>query len=344
MSAAGWRLWWTSDVTAAPTLEMLWEANDPGEVLRTRFGFSDGAAGCSWVTSALAQQWGVVVDSCERIVMSDHNALAWVTTPSGRMVLKWSVASTRFPRLQALALLTDWLADKGLPVSRPIAALDGRLQVDVNGASLSLQHEINGELLDTTDPAQVREAGVTLSRLHDALASYHGPLRIPGLTVPPAPLDRQVSDWLDSCPDHIPATALDVLRRLLATASADTVPLQLVHGDYRSANVFVGGSNIVAVIDFEEARIDHRVVELARSAVLLGTRFRNWGPVASEVHAALLDGYETHRQLTPVEVSWWKPLVLWHSLMMMPSGDDPAGWTASALSQTAERQHLQMTT
>jgi len=42
--------------------------------------------------------------------------------------------------------------------------------------------------------------------------------------------------------------------------------------------VLFAGADVAAVIDFEEARLDHRIDELARSAVLLGTRFHNWAP------------------------------------------------------------------
>lgn len=319
--------------THVPTLEMLWEANDPGAALEKRFGFSDGAAAGRWVVTTLDEYWGVRVDSCERIVISDHNALAWVGTPSGRMLAKCSVAPERFPRLAALARLTAWLDGEGLPVSAPVVALDGSLQVEIDGASLSLQREIVGDLLDTTEPDQVRAAGAVLARLHGALAVYPDPDRVPELVAPSTPLAAQVTGWLDSCPEHIPATARDALRRLVVDAPLDPLPTQLVHGDFRSANVLSAGSDVAAVIDFEEARFDHRIVELARSAVMLGTRFRDWGPVSAEVRAGFLDGYQSERQVTPAEARWWDVLVLWYSLVLMPSGDDPTGWGSEALRQ-----------
>lgn len=52
---------------------------------------------------------------------------------------------------------------------------------------------------------------------------------------------------------------------------------------FRSSNVLCAGPKIAAVIDFEEARLDHCIDEVARSAVMLGTRFRNWGPVSADV-------------------------------------------------------------
>ncbi|GAA3519235.1 hypothetical protein [Nocardioides daeguensis] len=83
----------------APALEMLWEAHDPDEALDGRFGFSDGESATRWVAAMLNEHWGVRIHSCDRIVMSDHKALAWVHTPSGRMLAKWSVVPRRFQQL-----------------------------------------------------------------------------------------------------------------------------------------------------------------------------------------------------------------------------------------------------
>nr|WP_200837739.1 phosphotransferase [Ruania rhizosphaerae] len=126
------------------------------------------------------------------------------------------------------------------------------------------------------------------------------------------------------------------LRRLVASARVlDDVP-QLVHGDFRSANVLCSGSSVVGVLDFEEIRRDHCVDELARSAVLLGTRFHDWGPVSPEVHAQFLAGYETVRRLSPPEKHWWDVLVLWYTLAFVPVGHDP-GWADSAETLAAAR-------
>ena len=109
-----------------------------------------------------------------------------------------------------------------------------------------------------------------------------------------------------------------ILRRLVDEAPADLLATQLVHGDFRSANILCTGAGIAAVLDFEEARLDHCVDELARSAVMLGTRFRDWGPVTSDVRARFREGYESVRRLTAVEASWWDILVLWYSLVLLP--------------------------
>jgi homoserine kinase type II len=317
----------------APALEMLWEAQDPRHALDGRFGFSDGPAAGGWVADTLDKHWGVRIDSCERIVMSGGNALAWVGTLSGRLLAKWSVVPERFPRLAETARLTSWLHGRGLPVSAPVAARDGRLQIEVDRVSMGLQCEIAGDLLDTADLDQVRAAGAALARLQDALAAYPDADQIPPSAVPSKPLTARVTDWLRSSVDHLPVAARDTLRRLVAGAPPDRLPRQLVHFDFRSANILWDRGEIAAIIDFEEAQYEHRLVELARAAVLLGTRYHNWGPVSAEVRAEFLTGYESERPLTPAEVGWLDILLLWQGLAMVPPGDDPTGWGPSALSQ-----------
>ena len=316
----------------APVLEMLWETQDPRHALDGRFGFSDGQAAGRWVADTLDKHWGVPVDSCERIVMSGGNALAWVGTPSGRLLAKWSVVPERFPRLAATARLTSWLRGRGLPVSAPVPARDGRLQVEVDRVSMGLQREIVGDLLDTADPHQVRAAGAMLARLQDALAAYPDADQS-ALAGASKPLTAQVTDWLGSHAGHLPVAARDTLRGLVAGAPPENFARQLVHFDFRSANILWDRGEIAAILDFEEARQQRPLVELARAAVLLGTRYRNWGPVPAEVRAEFVAGYESERPLTAAEAAWLDILVLWQGLAMVPSGDDPTGWGPSALSE-----------
>lgn len=322
--------------TRVPTVEMLWETADPHLVLEERFGFGDAGSAGRWVAATVHEHWGVRIVACERLVISDRNTLAWVTTPSGPLLAKWSVATPRFPRLAQVARLTDWLDGRGLPVSAPTPSLDGRLQVETEGASMCLQRVVRGDLLDVEDPDQVRAAGAVLARLHHALADFPDA----DLLVPPErrsePLGGRVTGWLDSAGKRVPEAGRIAVLRLVEAAPDDPPATQLVHGDFRSSNILCAGAAVAAVLDLEEVRLDHCVDELARSAVMLGTRFRDWGPVSPEVRAVFLSGYESVRRLTAAEARWWKLLVLWYSWQLVPLGDDPTGWEASALSQLAE--------
>ncbi|UAL31921.1 phosphotransferase [Nocardioides rotundus] len=315
---------------------MLWEATDPQRVLSERFGFGGGGEAAAWVIETLDRHRGIRVDAVERIVMSDHNALAWLHTDAGRLLAKWSVAPDRFARLAALARLTSRMGERGVPVSVPLTTIDGHDQLQVAGVSLGVQRVVDGALLDVADEEQVRSAGVTLARLHDALAADGEAASLPGLGEPRSLVER-VGGWLERSA-HAPEAPYSLLGELLADAPPDDLPTQVVHGDYRAANVLCSGSSVVAVLDFEEARLDHRVDELARSAVLLGTRFHDWGPVSADVRAGFLAGYQSVRRLSDPEQAWWRILVLWYSLAMIPAGEDPTGWRTAALGLATERR------
>ncbi|KQP54497.1 phosphotransferase [Agreia sp. Leaf283] len=317
---------------SAPVLDMLWEKDDPADVMTTRFGFSDAAEVGQWVATTVGVHWGLEATSVTRIVMSGHNALAWISAPSGLFLAKWSVLPERFRRLSALAHLTAWLGERGLPVSEPVPSVDGRVQVeDGNGTSISLQRQISGQLLDVTDRDQVRAAGAALATLHAALARYPGTKEVSELADPPKPLAARITGWLES--DHsgaLSSSAREKVISLVASAPSDHLAAQLVHGDFRAANLLCSGRQVAAVLDFEEARIDFPIMELAQSAVMLGTLFRDWGPVPAHVHAWLLDGYESERPLTAAEREWWNVLVLWFSFVLVPPGQDPTGWGPAA--------------
>ena len=79
-------------------------------------------------------------------------------------------------------------------------------------------------------------------------------------------------------------------------------PVQLTHGDIRSANVLVRDHRVAALLDFDEVGLDHRIVDIGRGAALLATRFRQWGPAPVEAQAALVAGYRSVVELSPIEL------------------------------------------
>src|ERR1019366_8412143 len=157
---------------------MLWESTDPAEALTKRFGFADAVSAVGWMGETLWDTWAIAVDDCERLVISDGNVLAWITSDDRRLIAKWSVFPRLFRRLADTATLTMWLQASGIPVAAPVPARDGRRRVERNNVSLGVSLVVDGDLLDVGDPAQVTEAGQMLATLHEALADY--PHRIDG--------------------------------------------------------------------------------------------------------------------------------------------------------------------
>jgi homoserine kinase type II len=319
---------------------MLWEPVDPHEALTSRFRFADAGQLAAWVREALTDTWAVEVISCDRVVISAGNALVWITSSTGRMILKWSARPSLFERLANVARLTAWLDGRGLPVSAPLPALNGDLQVERNGFSIGLQSVANGSMLDADNLAQVHAAGAELARLHLALAEYpdEGPLG-PGGQADSTPLRTRIEGWLLSAADDHVAPLAESLGSRLASLPSDTTlpPPQLVHLDIRSANLLCDGDRITAILDFEEAGIDHPVDDLAKAVVLLGTRYRHWGPVPSETQATFVAGYRAVRDLSSPEAAWLGPLILWRTLRLVPASGEPTGWAESARIQVGPR-------
>ena len=107
-------------------------------------------------------------------------------------------------------------------------------------------------------------------------------------------------------------------------------PAQLTHGDIRSANVLVRDHQVAALLDFDEVGLDHRIVDIGRGAALLATRFRQWGPAPVEAQAALVAGYRSVVELSPIELGWLGAITLSNALSMIPPGPDPTGWADAA--------------
>ncbi len=240
---------------------MLWESTDPADALTERFGFTDTVSAVGWMGDALWDTWAIAVDDCDRLVISAGNLMAWITTDDRRLIAKWSVFPWLFQRLADTATLTMWLQARGIPVAAPIPARDGRLRAELNNVSLVVYRVIDGDLLDVGDPAQVTEAGQMLATLHEALAAY--------------------------------------LQRI--DGGRSTRHEQLVHNDFRCANILHDGTSITAVLDFEDVTYRTRVADLAKATVLLGTRYHNWAPTSPLVREAFVEAYHDQAPLTSAE-------------------------------------------
>ncbi|HVF33103.1 MAG TPA: phosphotransferase [Acidimicrobiales bacterium] len=251
-----------------PALSMLWEADDPAEQLTRRFGFAGADAVAAWVAEVLERDWELDVTGCERVVISSWNVMAWLHVGERRLIAKWSALPHRFPRLRDAAQVVRWLDGHGIPVATPIPAVDGRVLVELaNGRNGRLRSRLplpggrflfgvlpvlDGDLLDVGDLSQVADAGRMLSAVHEALASCPHPVGNKG------PAGQE----------------------------------QLIHNDFRSANVLHDGTRITAVLDLEEVTYGTRVADLARAAVLLGTRYRAWRPAGEAVREAFVAAYD----------------------------------------------------
>lgn len=318
-------------------LSMLWESVEPETALKRRFGFDSLDAVTDWASKALDTTWSIPGAACSRMVISGHNAILWVSSDRGNLVVKWSRAAELFPSLDASTRLLRALADRGIPVAAPFATPDGLDRVVLDGPSgelsVAVQPELLGDWLDVTDRAAVLSAGAYLAKVHGALgAAQPGAVVVTasGTTAArPAELLQRIDDWLADGDPGLAPEASRRLRDLLAGAPELDDEPQLVHNDFRAANILTRGSEVVGVLDFDEMLVEHRVHDLAKASVYLGTRFTAWRPTSTEVRQALRAGYESVRPLSPAESRWFEILVLWQGIQAIPGENDPAGWASA---------------
>ncbi len=300
---------------------MLWEPVEAQDALRDRFGFDDLVGVSEWLTAALRDGWAIAAGEVRRVVLSDQNAIAWVTTDRGELVVKWSRAEALFPVLEATTAVLGTLGAQGLPVAAPLPAVDGRVRVVRAGPlgrlSLTVLPELTGEWLDVTDQAAVRDAGACLARLHEALADCSDD-RLPRGARTSASATG-IRHWLADEGHRLPADVAQRLDELLTDLPELEDRPQPVHQDYRAANLLVRDSRVVGVLDLDEVGVGHRVHDLAHACVYLATRFTDWGPTPASAQQQLRAGYESVRPLGGAERRWWDVLVLWQGLRAFPS-------------------------
>ena len=304
-------------------LHMLWEPGDAIEALRDRFGFEDLVEACRWLRTHLASSWDVEMESCERLMISGNQAIAWLHTDRGMLVAKWSREQAAFARLAAVSDLLATLRRRGQPVVAPLAARDGRRRAVLASGTVELsmvvQPVVVGEHLDVTDLAAVGAAGAVLAGLHAAMAGYADPR----LTDPVSP---RALAWSDRAAHRHPCTVAQQVRTEFPDLPELDAAPQVMHLDFRAANILTARSQVTAVLDFDEAGLDVCVNDLAHASVFLATLFTDWTPTSTSTRNALVAGYESVRPLDESERAWLPVLIRHKGIRAIPPGDDPAGW------------------
>jgi homoserine kinase type II len=280
------------------------------------------------VSRAVATSWECSPIRCNRIVISALNALAWIHCDATPHVAKWSVNRAQFELLAETARLTAWLDTQGIPVSAPIPSLSGAHRVQADEASIELQRVQPGELLDAAQPGQAFAAGETLGRLHDALRNY--PHAAALTTADPGEPTTRIAAWLADHGTQIPPGVGEELLRRVPHALLLEAELQLVHRDYRASNLIWHDGRVAAVLDFEDVGADYSVVDLAKAAAMLATRFRDWRPTPPHAIGAFVAGYKSARPLSAAEASSLQPLIAWQLLVTSAAGWSPELWVDAA--------------
>jgi len=309
---------------------MLWEhGTDPVQALRDRFGFDHPEALGTWLRPILASHWSLQVHDYERVLLSDHNALIWARTHRGDVVVKICASETHFEHLAAVTGIVADLATAGVPVAAPSPSREGEVRVVARTSelplSLSVAPVVSGAFLDMADIDGAHAAGAALAQLHRAAAHLDHALPDEPRGGEPALRTRLGLAEQDPARPKAPRACAE-LDGLLATLPDLDGAVQVVHNDYRGANVLMQGSQVAAILDFDEMRIDHPVCDLGRATVLMATRFTTWDPTPPPVQQALVQGYAAVLPLSDLQRRWLRVVQLRLSIAHITHSAQPERW------------------
>jgi homoserine kinase type II len=237
--------------------------------------------------------------SAKGIAEGVENSNYLVETSRGRFILtlyEKRVAEADLPYF--LALKTH-LADKRLPVPRPITDRGGRALQSLQGRPACLIEFLPGVSLSEPTPDHCRAAAEALGRMHEAARDFtlvrENSLSLPGWRR----LATACADRADEITPGLSAAIRDELS-FLEAAWPHRLERSTIHADLFPDNVLVRGREIAGLIDFYFACTDIRAYDLA--VMHTSWAFSGDGGVHHSERAAALDeGYARGHGLTDDE-------------------------------------------
>jgi homoserine kinase type II len=252
-----------------------------------------------------------------------NNRTRGVRTGAGEFI--WRVYQTHADPgtiLYEHRLLT-WLNGQSLSfgVPAPLPARDGATLVRAGAAWHALFARLPGGEVNRRDPALAEGVGAALAELHAVLRAYPTERR-PDLfgfdeltrVHPAVPAPHTLTPGQLGLPDTAPyADLLAWFRQELAQrqdfldGAYRALPRQVIHGDYGPGNTLALGGRIAAVLDFDFAMPEARVLDVAQG---LEFTMRIWeNPAPLTMARAFCRGYARHGRLTAAEVAAVPPMI-----------------------------------
>ncbi|OYU14653.1 MAG: homoserine kinase [Alphaproteobacteria bacterium PA4] len=238
--------------------------------------------------------------SCKGIAEGVQNSNFLLDTDRARFILtlyEERVVTEDLPWF--LALMTH-LADKGLPVPRPIPNRDGVALTELNGRPACIIEFVPGLSVAEPSPAHCHAIGAALGRLHTAVADF-APYRANNLGHAAwRAMALRCGTGMADIDADLPGLVADAL------AAADDWPLGLpmaaVHTDLFPDNVLLNGETVTGLIDFYFACTEARAFDYAvtHAAWCFSAVGRVHYP---ERAAALAAGYAETAGLTAAEIT-----------------------------------------
>jgi homoserine kinase type II len=239
------------------------------------------------------------VSSFKGIAEGVENSNYLLRTDTGPYILTLYEKRVNEADLPFFLGLMEHLAKRGVNCPQPVRARDGRALGRLAGRSAAIVTFLDGLWLRRPRATHCGQVGEALARLHAAGAGF--PLRRPNalsIGAWPALFASARARAHEVAPDLAEETASE-LAALAARWPAD-LPGGVIHADLFPDNVFFLGDRLSGLIDFYFACDDGFAYDLG--ICLNAWCFAADGSFDPAKGAAMIEGYQRVRKLTPGEV------------------------------------------
>lgn len=233
-----------------------------------------------------------------------ENSNYYLETSGGRYILTLFEKRVNAGDLPYFIGLKQHLAAKGFPCPEPVMGKDGAALRELEGRPAVIVSFLEGLSPKRPTPAQCRELGAGMARMHLALIDF--PMERAN-DLGPASWPRLWKGQAQSADELQPGLAALIEEDLADIADAKpqslVLPRGTIHADLFPDNAFFLGEDFSGVIDFYFACTDALAYDLA--VCLNAWAFEDGGRDALDYNfskgANLIAGYESVRPLEPAE-------------------------------------------
>ena len=196
--------------------------------------------------------------------------------------------------------LMAYLAGAGLPAAMPFKCKHGTYLTTVKGKPAALIERLTGTSANVPNREQCGAVGRFMALMHRALSSQEMEFT-----------NARGAEWraatITKLTAQLSADQLEILNAAhhsALTFEQANIPRGVIHGDLFHDNALYEGNELKGVIDFYYA---HRAPHIYDLAVCIADWcfVQNGCVMNSENAAAVLEGYQTERELSAAERGWW---------------------------------------
>ena len=242
-----------------------------------------------------------------------------VDTQDGYLVVKRYKATVEADQVRVEHAILLELERRAFPAPRLLEAPDGNTVIEAGGSTFAVFRHVDGyrraDDVVTAPWTAVRRSrlyGASLGALHAAIHGFVPPPGSPhGFASVGGPRARDL-DWhlellervervagIDSEVRDAVSEVRRELPRLESSLAAVTLPRNVIHGDYGPYNLLVRDGAPVLIVDYELARFDWRIVDLATGLPRFGIGGSR-GP--QRAMDAFLEGYGSRAAVSASEL------------------------------------------